>query len=244
MCEPNGRLNPAPKEISKTMSAAGHNSSLGWSASGRTIVFLLAATSIGSLLAEFYGLLSMRAFVGWVFLPALAVLVGLGAFDRLRGDGRLFANLVIGAVSGLLAAGAYDLCRLPFVFAEAWGIDAVVPPLDLLKVFPMFGAMIGGEPLEPGAYSVTAHLLGWLYHFSNGMTFGIMYLALIGDGARRHWLWAVLLAGGLEVGMLLTPYPTTFGIDVTPTFVAVTLAAHGIFGVALGLSVRVLARRR
>ncbi len=94
----------------------------------------------------------MRAFVGWVFLPAAALLVGLGLIDRLRGDGRLF------------------------------------------------GAMIGGEPLEPGAYSVTAHLLGWLYHFSNGMTFGIMDLALIGDGARRHWLWAVLLAGGLEVG--------------------------------------------
>lgn len=225
------------------MSTAGHSSPLGWSASGRAIVFLLAATSIGSLLAEFYGLLSMRAFVGWVFLPALAVLVGLGAFDRVRGDGRLFANLVIGAVGGLLAAGAYDLCRLPFVFAEPWGIDSVVPRLDLFEVFPMFGAMIGGDPLAPGTYSGRAHLLGWLYHFSNGITFGIMYLALIGDGARRHWLWAVLLAAGLEVGMLLTPYPTTFGIDVTPTLVGVTLAAHGIFGVALGLSVRLLARR-
>ena len=244
MCGLNGRPDSAPKPIPKSMSTAGHPSPLGWSASGRAIVFLLAATSIGSLLAEFYDLGSMRAFVGWVFLPALAVLVGLGAFDRIRGDGRLFANLVIGAVGGLLATGAYDLCRVPFVFAETWGIDPVIPRLDLFKVFPMFGALIGGEALEPGAYTGRAHLLGWLYHFSNGMTFGIMYLALIGHGARRHWLWAVLFAGGLEVGMLLTPYPSAFGIAVTPTFVGVTLAAHGIFGVALGLTARLLARRR
>jgi hypothetical protein len=69
-----------------------------------------------------------------------------------------------------------------------------------------------------------------------------MYLAMVGNGLRRHWGWAVLMAVGLELGMLLTPYPQTFGIHVTPRFVMVTLIAHLIFGVGLGLSARWMAR--
>jgi hypothetical protein len=49
-------------------------------------------------------------------------------------------------------------------------------------------------------------------------------------------MWGVPMAVGLEVGMLVTPYPNVFGIPVTATFVAVTLAAHAIFGVVMGLS--------
>jgi len=62
-----------------------------------------------------------------------------------------------------------------------------------------------------------------------------MYMALIGDASRRSWLWAVVLAVGIELGMLLTPYTSFFGIGMTALFVAVTLTAHTIFGVALGL---------
>jgi hypothetical protein len=36
--------------------------------------------------------------------------------------------------------------------------------------------------------------------------------------------------------MLFTPYPATFGIRVTETFVVVTLAAHLVFGVVMGLA--------
>jgi hypothetical protein len=41
--------------------------------------------------------------------------------------------------------------------------------------------------------------------------------------------------------MLLTPYPQFFNIPVTAGFVLVTIAAHSIFGVALGLATRALA---
>ena len=66
---------------------------------------------------------------------------------------------------------------------------------------------------------------------------------MIGDGTRRHWAWAVLMAVALELGMLLTPYPQVFHIAVTPRFIAVTAAAHAIFGVILGLFVNLLWRR-
>jgi len=83
-------------------------------------------------------------------------------------------------------------------------------------------------------YSVGTELLGWGYHFSNGVTFGIMYIALVGGPGRGHWLWGVVFAVGLELGMLFTPYAAFFQIPLTTRFVVVTLAAHSIFGVVMG----------
>jgi len=52
----------------------------------------------------------------------------------------------------------------------------------------------------------------------------------------------VALAVGLEIALLLTPYARFFGIEVTKTFVAVTLSAHLVFGIVLGLCARRLWR--
>ena len=213
-----------------------------WSPRGRVVVFFLAATSLGCLLADFYGICSMRVFALGVFAPAMVTLGVVSLFDRRRNDGRLAQAVRIGTIAGLLAAAAYDLFRLPFVFAKQWGLTPVVPALNLFKVFPAFGAMLLGEPIQQASYSPAASWLGWLYHFSNGATIGVMYLALVGDGWARHWAWAVLLAMGLELGMLFTPYPRVFGIPLTMRFVLVTLAAHAVFGAGLGLGVRAMWR--
>ncbi len=196
---------------------------------------MLSATSIWCLLAEFYGLCSMQFFTFAILLPATAALVGLAILDGMRGDGQVLRAVVIGGIAGLVAAISYDVFRLPFVFAREWGLAQVVPPMNLFKVFPRFGAMILGEPVEQQSFSLAAHLIGWIYHFSNGITFGVMYLAMIGSAQRRSWLWAVVLAAGLELGMLLTPYPQFFSIPLTATFVVVTLTAHVIFGIFLGI---------
>jgi hypothetical protein len=214
-----------------------------WTGRGRFFVFLLSAMSIWCLLAEFYGLCSMRTFTFAILFPATAVLVALALGDRVKGDRQLWRAVVIGSVAGFIAACAYDLFRLPFVFSREWNLAAIVPPMNLFKVFPRFGAMILGEEVEQPTYSLAAHLIGWTYHFSNGVTFGVMYLAMIGDAKRRSWLWAVLLATGLELAMLLTPYPQFFAIPVTTLFVVATLTAHLVFGVALGLVARRWAMR-
>ena len=213
-----------------------------WSLPFRILVFSLASSSIWCLLAEFYGLCSMRTFTLFVSLPALLVLLVLALVDRIRGNRLLWRGVMMGAIAGLLAAVAYDAFRLPFVFARPLGIESVVPPLPLFKVFPRFGAMILGQSIDQTDFSPAAHLLGWTYHFSNGLTFGIMYLAVVGVATKRHWAWAVVMAVGLELAMLFTPYPKVFGIHTTATFVAVTLAAHLVFGVSLGLLTRRLWR--
>jgi hypothetical protein len=214
-----------------------------WTAAGRWVVFLLAASSIACLLFDFYRLCPMRTFTLFIFAPAMVILFGFAIFDRVQADGMLWRAVLIGFVGGLLAAVAYDIFRLPFVFAKEWGIASIVPPMDLFKVFPRFGAMVLGQPIEQSHYSMTTQIVGWIYHFSNGATFGVMYVAMIGNPTRRHWTWAVAMALALELGMLITPYSQVFGIQVTTRFVAVTVAAHAIFGVGLGLTVRALARQ-
>ena len=214
-----------------------------WTPAWRALVFVLAASSIWCLLAQFYGLCSMRTFTFHISIPALAVLSTLVLIDGRCGDRKFMRNILIGAAAGLIAAVAYDVFRLPFVFSKEWGLAGIVPQMPLFKVFPRFGAMILGQPFEQPAYSLAAQMVGWGYHFSNGITFGIMYAAAIGAGSRRHWAWAVLMAVGLELAMLYTPYPQMFSIIVGATFVAVTLSAHLIFGVVLGLNTRRMCRR-
>jgi hypothetical protein len=219
-----------------------------WSPAGRAVVFLLSATSIWCLLAEFYGLCSMRLFTFVILLPATLALVLISAADRARGDGELWRAVLAGAIGGLVAACAYDLFRLPFVVAAADQVGPSWLRLPLFKVFPRFGALILGEPFDPAAtdarFTLSAHLVGWLYHFSNGITFGVMYMALIGDARRRSWLWAIALAVALELAMLFTPYTQFFGIALSARFVIVTLSAHLVFGVVLGLVAHRFAMRR
>jgi hypothetical protein len=213
-----------------------------WSAAGRWVVFLLASSSIACLLFDFYRLCPMRTFTIYIFGPALLLLLAFAVLDRQRGDGQLWGAVCLGLLGGLIAAVAYDVFRLPFVFSRQLGLSGVVPPMDLFKVFPRFGAMILAQPLEQSHYSGATQLVGWIYHFSNGATFGVMYLAMIGHPSRRSWLWAIVFAVGLELGMLLTPYPSVFGITLTVRFVIVTMLAHAIFGVGLGTTARRLAQ--
>src|SRR5437763_12644063 len=95
------------------------NSPSHWTAAWRTVVFILAAASIWCLLAEMYGLCSMRTFTLWILIPATIVLYALAIWDRGRGDGTLWRGVIIGSLAGLLAAVAYDVFRLPFVFSRA-----------------------------------------------------------------------------------------------------------------------------
>ncbi len=212
---------------------------LHWGPAGRLVVFVLAAMSIWCLLAEMYGLCDMRTFTFFILIPSTLALYGLALFDRFRGDRRMWRAVVIGTLAGLVGAVVYDVFRLPFVFSEAWGLGKIgVPQMPLFKVFPRFGALILGQPLEQPVYSLAAHLIGWAYHFSNGATFGVMFAAMIGEATRHYcggWIWAVVMAVGIEFCLLMSPYARFFDIALTMRFVKITLVAHLLFGIGLGV---------
>src|SRR5262245_56913325 len=92
---------------------------LQWTGWGRALVFFLSATSIWCLLAEFYGLCSMRTFTIWILIPASVLLIGMALLDYSNGDQRLWRAVKIGLIAGFVAACAYDIFRLPFVIAAA-----------------------------------------------------------------------------------------------------------------------------
>src|SRR3982751_4276017 len=92
---------------------------LRWTLPGRALVFVLSAASIWCLLAEFYGLCSMRTFTLWILIPATILLLVIAIVDAVKGDRRLYRAVMIGAVGGLIAAVAYDVFRIPFVVAAA-----------------------------------------------------------------------------------------------------------------------------
>jgi hypothetical protein len=168
-----------------------------------------------------YGLWNMRAFACLVFPPALALLVWFSVRKGEKGA-RWIAT---GAVAGILAAVAYDLFRLPFVLNG----------IPLFKVFPRFGEMLLGAT-EP---RWLVQMFGWTYHFSNGAALGVMFLALVSRPSPRNLFWgAVLFALGVELILLCTPYPRFFGLALDQKFIVLTLSAHLVFGIALGILCR------
>jgi hypothetical protein len=232
---------------------------LRWTAPGRALVFTLAATSIWCLLAEMYNLCNMRTFFYTILLPSTVALYGIAILDRNRGDGRLWRAVILGTLAGLVGAVAYDIFRLPFVYSDAWGLGRIgIPQMPLFKVFPRFGALILGQPIEQPSYSLAANLIGWAYHFSNGATFGVMFAAMyvgareatVGDSGApespsapqrsaattvvKPIACSTLMAVGIELCLLASPYASFFGIQLTPRFIVVTMIAHIIFGLGLG----------
>lgn len=183
----------------------------------RVVLAGCALTSIACLLLEFYGLLPMRIGIGCVFAPGAVGLLAFAGWGKTRWP-QLHRGVVIGAWAGLVATIAYDLYRVPF-----WA--AGVP---VFRPMTGFGIMLVGAD----AARFWIESTGWLYHFSNGVTFGIAYALLFGP---ERWWRAVLFATGLEIAMLLTPYTAAFGFRLTATFIAVTLSAHLVYGVTLGV---------
>lgn len=224
-----------------------------WTVPGRALVFVLAATSIWCLLAEMYHLVDMRTFFFAILLPSTFALYAIAIVDRGVGDGRLWRAVLIGTIGGIVGAIAYDVFRLPFVFSDAWRLGRFgIPQMPLFKVFPRFGAMILGQPVEQSTYSLVTQLVGWAYHFSNGATFGVMFAALYAGGQAfatesaatpappgftwKSIAWATVMAVGIELCLLASPYSAFFGIPVTARFIVVTMIAHLVFGVGLGVS--------
>ena len=189
----------------------------------RAVVFTLAFLSFACLLGQFFGFWSMHLFGCRVLPPAtvaLAVIAWRSRGER-AGVGSAHTWIVQGALGGLVAAVAYDLYRLPFVLHGA----------PLFQVFPRFGQLLLGG--DRPAWLV--HTLGWSYHFSNGAALGIMFLTLVTTASRRVLFWgAVMWALFIEAMLLLTPYPSFFGLQLNGRFIFLTVSAHLVFGLALG----------
>ena len=190
----------------------------------RPVLWALASMSFAALLGDFYGFWSMRTFTPIILLPATLILIYLA----LRGNAQTRFIVVQGALAGLLAAVVYDVFRVPFVLAGK----------PLFDVFPQFGQLLLYGHLVKGDHSLPVQIVGWAYHFQNGMALGIMALAMIPVSASakaRFWI-CIAWATGVEIFLLLSPYYVKLGLHMPMRlFIPITLAAHLVFGAVLGI---------
>ena len=187
------------------------------------VAFLSASVSIMALLLHAVGWLPMYFLVDVLAAPSLILLLALGIFAH-RVDETVFLNrLTVGAWGGLVATFAYDLIRYLM-----WVTNLI--NFDPFLSHPAFGEMITGMPEE----TMTAIIVGWAYHFWNGIGFGIMYTLVAGPA---HWIYALLWALFLEIGWL-TALPAAMEFQLNPQLVLVSLIGHGAYGVVLGLLAR------
>lgn len=178
-------------------------------------VFTAASLSIGSLLLYFFGIAS---FARLATILLVVEVVALGILAR-NSDGQ---KLVIpGIWAGLLATLFYDVVRVPIV-------QSGVP---VFKAISYFGTTLLGVE-RPTASS---EALGWAYHLSNGVSFALMYAALMPKpGPITGVLWGLLL----EAVMLMTPYAEVFGYQRDARFLAITIGSHAVYGLVLWLGLK------
>ena len=188
------------------------------------VLVALAGTSGLALVAHILMKLSMSWTAGFVALPATAALIilifiGKGRHDRAR----IFADrLIAGAAFGLLATLAYDAFR-PLLVA------VFQLHFNPYRAHPIFGSLITGRPPSDGL----AQVVGWMYHFWNGITFGMIFaLVRPRGGPVAGLIWAETLQM-----FMMALYPKFLEVRLNdPGFLVTGLVGHGVYGLVLGAS--------
>lgn len=188
----------------------------------RALGFVLGGTSVASLLAWVYGLGTFRGWFLLVSMPGQVLLIVLAVLAVRRKSLAGFRELLLaGTLGGLVGTFGYDLFRLPFVLLGM----RVLAPID------SYGLLAAGAA-ESSAWT---GLLGWTYHFANGIGFGIAWVML---APGRHWRWGVAWAMVLETATVVTPFATLYALrgagGTNWRAIAIAYAAHVPFGWAVG----------
>ncbi|MFZ0545784.1 MAG: hypothetical protein WAM60_10130 [Candidatus Promineifilaceae bacterium] len=139
-------------------------------------------------------------------------------WSAINGRHYLHQALVVGFWGGLIGTLGYDLIRVPFLVLLG---QRVFAPISVYGVW-LADAAISSRLTE---------VLGWGYHFSNGITFGIMYALFM---RRRHWLWAIPWAFLLETIALVSPFSTIFNLTGNYSAIGIAYLGHVAYGLPLG----------
>jgi hypothetical protein len=185
-----------------------------------------ASTSIASLLLHAVGWLRMPFTASFVTLPGLVLLLCVTVWaGRARRD-LMYNRLVVGLASGAVGLVVYDVVRL--VVAQ------FVTGFDAFYSIRVFGNLITGAPVAtPEALAV-----GFGYHTTNGLTFGVIYALLAGPA---RWWWGLAWGLVLEIAMILV-YPAIYIPTSSRAFLTVSIVGHAAFGSVIGLACQRYAR--
>ena len=191
---------------------------------------LLAGTSGAAIIAHVFGPVPMSFTVPFVVLPATAILVSAVLLRR-----RLYPRfhaftrvIMVGAKWGFLATLAYDVIRPVLKMILRFSFNPY-------RAIPIFGQLMTGLP----ATDPTAIVAGWIYHFWNGISFGVMFAFVRPQGGMAAGVvWAMVLQA-----LMMWVYPQFLQVRLAdPGFLMSGLIGHSVWGVVLGAGLRREAR--
>lgn len=179
--------------------------------------WLLSYSSIAALLLHLPGTLRMSSFGLFIGFPAVIIMVGLWLWGRKEKDEEFLRALRLGLMGGLIGTLAYDVFRIPF---HVTGANPFAP----IRVYGLW--LLGGE-----SSTWVSDLTGFLYHLSNGITFGWIYAIAM---PRRHWSWGIAWGLFVETIAIVTAFGVVFGLRENPKMMIIALSAHVAYGLPLG----------
>lgn len=202
-------------------SATGADSALRWPQ--RVVLFVVAGGSIAALLADIFSIAPMWLVFWGASVPSMLLLAVLGASSRVHSDLRV--RIRVGALAGVIGTLGYDIVRIPFALAG----QRVFAPIE------SYGLLIANASASSGLTST----LGWMYHLSNGVTFGIAYAAI---AARRPWPLGIVWGLALESVAVFSPFAARYGLAGQFVPIAIAYGAHVFYGYPVGRLVQNLDR--
>jgi len=191
------------------------------------VVLLLVGLSPNLFPAAQAGLARFSVLGQYVLLPSALAFAATLILAGRRGHERLTNRVVSGALAGVLATVGLEIVR-------ATGFRLGWMPGDMPR---LIGVLLTDRfMLGP---SLLSDVLGWSYHFWNGLCFGVIFTVMFG---RRSLLWAVVYAQLIGIGFLLSPAVKSLGIGFMGSempLMPVTVAlAHLAYGMILGVMTR------
>jgi len=216
---------------------------------GLTImIIILSGASASLLLLPPLGIISYTAFRDVAIIPSVVIIFAIGILARSKYP-RLTSRLFKGMAAGAIASIALETIRIPaYMFTKWIPMDSMIslPGLLLTEKITMLSEvkqtiMQSGVPMNLYHAPLDAFMVGGLWHFWNGATFGIIYTLLIGKG---KWWYGMIWAVIIEMVMMMAPYlimmKGPFGIQYMDGYniFVVTLIAHLAFGAILGIIVQ------
>jgi hypothetical protein len=162
----------------------------------------------------------------------------------------LATHFLLPAIAFLFVFALLAWKRLPIVARSlVWGAAAgavATIPLEAIRLAGYhWGFMPGNMPRLMGVLllnrfalgpSTASDVAGWAWHFWNGVSFGIIYVLILGAG--RRWP-ALLYALAIGTGFLVSPVVLSlgigyFGLQYSVAFPITVYVAHIAFGLVLG----------
>ena len=172
------------------------------------------------------GMPEMPLLAKWALIPSLVLLVLVWVIAKSLGMTRLTNRIWVGIWVGAATTALLDVVRLT-------GFSMGLLPGNMPR---MFGVLILDQ-MAVGP-STLSDFVGALYHFWVSACFGLTYSLLVGRG--RWWgglIWGLII----ELGMMTTPPMVVamdtgyFGLKHGYGVLTVSLTAHIVYGIALGL---------